>query len=75
MTLHKMKNGTRCRLDQIDPSSSCLQRLQELGFTQGEEITVLRRAPLGGPIQVMVRGSSFAIGQDEARLIRVTKQS
>lgn len=38
------------------------RRLIEMGLTPGAEITVLRRAPFRGPIEVGVRGTSLALG-------------
>jgi len=71
MTLLKLKNGQSSQVVNIDKSASCYDRLLELGFTQGEEITVLRRAPLGGPIQVQVRDTHYAICRHDARFIHV----
>lgn len=71
MTLLKLKNGQSSQLRQIDRSARCYDRLMELGFIEGEDITVLRRAPLGGPIQVQVRGTHYAICRTEAKHIHV----
>ena len=71
MSLLQMKTGQSCRLQEINKSSSCYDRLLELGFTKGEEITLLRKAPLGGPLQVEIRGASYAIRRDEAAHIHV----
>jgi len=43
-----------------------LQRLLDMGLTPGTSITVVRVAPLKGPIEVAVRGSKLALGQDIA---------
>lgn len=59
-------------LVEIDRNAECYERLLELGFTFGESISVLRRAPLGGPIQVEVRGTRYAIGLSDAAHIKVS---
>lgn len=71
MTLLHLKNGQSSQVLHVEEAAGCYDRLMELGFTAGESIRVLRRAPLGGPIQVEVRGTSYAIGSDDARHIKV----
>jgi Fe2+ transport system protein FeoA len=34
----------------------------EMGLVPGTEVTVLRKAPFRGPIEVGVRGTSLALG-------------
>ncbi len=43
-----------------------IRRLADMGITPGIEISVLRNAPLGGPVVVQVRGSSIALGRGVA---------
>lgn len=43
-----------------------IQRLSDLGLTPGTEVTLLRKTPLGGPIELSVRRTSLAIGHDIA---------
>jgi Fe2+ transport system protein FeoA len=45
------------------------QRLWELGFTPGQQVGIVRFAPLGDPIQVRVRGFDVALRRNEARRI------
>lgn len=43
-----------------------IQRLSDLGLTPGTEVTLLRKAPLRGPIELCVRRTSLAVGRDIA---------
>ena len=43
-----------------------LQRLLDMGLTPGTSISVVKVAPLKGPIEVAVRGSKLALGRDIA---------
>jgi DtxR family Mn-dependent transcriptional regulator len=43
-----------------------IQRLSDLGLTPGTEVTLLRKTPLCGPIELSVRRTSLAIGHDIA---------
>ena len=49
------------------------QRLIELGFVHGVEVEVIETMwPLGDPLAVRVRGSTFALRRREASAILVT---
>jgi DtxR family transcriptional regulator, Mn-dependent transcriptional regulator len=48
-----------------------VKRLVELGLTPGTELKVIRSAPFRGPLQIDVRGTQFAIGQQIADKIFV----
>jgi len=47
------------------------KRLEDMGLTPGTEVTVVRSAPLNGPLEVRVRGSRLAIGRGMAEKIFV----
>jgi Fe2+ transport system protein FeoA len=46
-------------------------KLMEMGFLQGEEVTVEQIAPLGDPISVMVAGYQVSLRINEAVSILV----
>ena len=46
-------------------------KLMEMGCLPNEEITVWKKAPLGGPIYVLVAGYSLSLRIDEADKIIV----
>ena len=48
-----------------------VRRLSEMGLTPGTEVTVVRSAPLRGPVEVKVRGVSLALGRGVASKIFV----
>jgi ferrous iron transport protein A len=47
------------------------QRLLELGFTPGTEVSFVRRAPFGGPFLVQLRGYQLCLRPREAGLVRI----
>lgn len=47
-------------------------RLLEMGLLPGTVVAVIRRAPLGDPIDVKVRGYHLSIRRREAREVLVT---
>jgi Fe2+ transport system protein FeoA/DNA-binding PadR family transcriptional regulator len=48
-----------------------VQRLAEMGLTPGTEVTLVREAPFHGPVEVLVRGVSLALGRGIASRIFV----
>src|SRR3990170_3439111 len=61
-----LKTGSKGKISFIRGEHRVLQRLLDMGLTPGTSIKVERIAPLKGPIEVCVRGSKVAIGQDIA---------
>jgi ferrous iron transport protein A len=47
------------------------QRLQEMGVIEGERIEVVRLAPLGDPIEVLVQGYHLSLRRAEASLVQL----
>ena len=47
-------------------------RLMEMGLLPGTEIRFVRRAPLGGPLEVEVRGFHLSLRQSEAACIGIS---
>ena len=54
--------------------SAYRQKLLRMGLTRNTEFTVVRKAPLGGPIEIEVRGSRVVLRSDEADVLEVDKK-
>ena len=50
------------------------RRLLELGLLPGTRVRVVRRAPLGDPIELRLRNYALSIGCEEASRIEVDSQ-
>lgn len=46
-------------------------RLLEMGITPGVEVEVVRRAPLGFPMEIKLRGYLLSLRESEAKCIEV----
>jgi ferrous iron transport protein A len=69
--LDQLIEGQRATIARIGGTGAIKQRLLDMGVTRGCEVQVARRAPLGDPIQIVLKGYSLAIRRDEARFIEV----
>ena len=47
------------------------RRLLEMGFCNGAEVEVIRRAPLGDPIEFRLRGYCLSLRDEQARHVQV----
>ena len=71
VSLPQLESGRMAKLKLVDRASHCYARFLELGFTEGEEIRILRKAPLGGPLHVEIRDAQYAICRSDAEFIKV----
>jgi DtxR family Mn-dependent transcriptional regulator len=66
ISVSNLKAGDRGNVSFIRGEHKVLQRLLDMGLTPGTGISVVRVAPLKGPIEIGVRGAKIALGQDIA---------
>lgn len=71
MSLAGVPLGSRCRVTGIRFASPLAYRLMEMGLIEGAEIEVLRRAPLGDPLQLRVGDYELSVRSCDAALIDV----
>jgi DtxR family Mn-dependent transcriptional regulator len=64
--IRELKGGKYGKISFIRGEHKVLQRLLDMGLTPGTRIKVVKVAPMNGPVEVSVRGSKLALGQDIA---------
>ena len=63
----ELEQGDRVRLLDFGPTEAQYRRrLLSLGVTRGVEFLVVRKAPLGCPMQIEVRGTFITLRKEEA---------
>lgn len=65
------KRGQVVTVDQIGGERAFRRRLMELGLVPGTRVEVLGVAPLGDPIELLVRGCSLSIRRSEAERVTI----
>lgn len=70
--LDNLSVGQSARIAGVGGDGDLLQRLLEMGFVEGEEVEVLRVAPLGDPIEFRLGGYRVSLRRREAARVRVT---
>jgi DtxR family Mn-dependent transcriptional regulator len=71
ISICNLKEGECGKISFIRGEHKTLQRLLDMGLTPGTSLSIVRIAPLKGPIEVAVRGSKLALGQDIASSVFV----
>lgn len=71
MTLDKIRIGKICRVKGVNGQGSMRRRLLDMGITPKTEIYVRKKAPLGDPIEITLRGYELTLREDEAKLVEV----
>jgi Fe2+ transport system protein FeoA len=75
MLLSQIPLGHVVQITRIGGEGSFRRRLLELGLVPGTRVELLRVAPLGDPVELLVRGASLSIRKAEAGAIEVQSPS
>ncbi len=69
--LHRLSPGEGGLILKIDADPAIVRRLMELGLVPGNRVDMIRRAPLGDPMEVTIQGVHLSLRQSEASRIHV----
>jgi ferrous iron transport protein A len=72
MTLKDLKPGESGRIIHVY-SNNLRKRIIDMGLTNGTLIKVKKLAPLGDPIEILVRGYLLTLRKAEAKTIEIEK--
>lgn len=72
MTLDELAIGQTAEIVDVQGEDGIAIRLMEMGLTEGEEITLVGVAPLGDPIEYLIRSYRLSLRKAEARRVTVT---
>lgn len=69
--LGDLQPGQRARILRVGGRGRARRRFMEMGLVHGETILVERVAPLGDPVEFLVKGYHVSLRRDDARQIEV----
>lgn len=72
-TLAELAPGESGRIVKIESRGILAQRLVDMGLYPGVAVKVVRRAPLGDPIEVDAEDALVNLRREEARFVKVKK--
>lgn len=65
-TLDSLKPGDEAVVRSLDGEPEAFGRLMEMGLLPGTQVKVVRYAPLGDPIEIVIRGYHLSLRRLEA---------
>lgn len=71
MTLDELKIGKSAVITTVGGESMLRCRLLDMGLIPHTEVTLIKRAPMGDPIEIRIRGYELTIRIEDAKKINV----
>ena len=71
MTLDQVQIGEERTITKLLGEGAVKRRIMDMGLTKGTKVTIIKVAPLGDPLELLVRGYDLSIRKDEAARIEV----
>lgn len=75
VTLSDLPIGASAIIREIPNLGPGSVRLREMGLLTGTQVTLVRCAPLGDPIEIKIRGYHLTLRKTEAAGVMVERQS
>ena len=66
-----MKNGDTATVTRVHGSGPIRKRVLDMGVTKGTVLTMVKRAPLGDPLEVKIRDYDLSLRKTEAEIIEI----
>lgn len=73
MSLTEVAIGSTARVADVTGSDPTSLRLLEMGLTPGVQVRVVGSAPLGGPLELELRGYRLSIRRHEAARVSIAR--
>ncbi|WP_291426136.1 FeoA family protein [Deinococcus sp.] len=61
LALDSLKPGEGGYILSLDRTHPLRRRLLELGFVRGARVSIVRRAPMGDPVELRINGTDLAL--------------
>jgi len=70
-TLNQLKPGERATIVKVGGQGPVRRRILDMGVVKGAEIEVVRVAPLGDPVEVLIKGYHLSLRKSEAQQVQI----
>lgn len=71
MTLDKLKIGQKATITSVGGDGALRCRLLDMGLIPKTEVTLQKVAPMGDPIEILIRGYELTLRKEDAEKIEV----
>ena len=72
MTLRELKPGQSARIDEVGGEGALRQHFLDMGVLPGAEVTVMKLAPMGDPMELRIHEYELTLRMADAEQIRIT---
>ena len=66
MTLRELKAGQSCIVENVGGEGALRQHFLDMGIIPGAEITIVKFAPMGDPVEISIHGYELSLRLDDA---------
>ena len=73
MTLKELKPGQSARILSVGGSGALRQHVLDMGVLPGEEVTAIKLAPLGDPMEIRIHGYELTLRLADAESIEIER--
>ncbi|MEI7542302.1 MAG: FeoA family protein [bacterium] len=70
-----LKPGDMGTVTKVEYTGEATRRLMDLGLHKGVSFKVIRKAPLGDPMEIKLKGTLMALRMKEAEQVSVQKEN
>ncbi|MBK9121716.1 MAG: ferrous iron transport protein A [Chloroflexi bacterium] len=71
MTLDQLQAGQAATIRKVAGEGAVRRRLMDMGLIRGAAIEMVKAAPMGDPVDYLVRGYHLSLRKSEAKLVEV----
>lgn len=71
MTLKDVRVGQTVKVKKLTGEGPVKRRIMDMGITKGVEIYVRKVAPLGDPMELLIRGYELSVRKADAEMVIV----
>ena len=71
MNLSKLPIGSTATIQSVGGSGALRQHFLDMGLIQGTEVTIVKYAPMGDPVEVFLRGYTLSLRLEDAAKVEV----
>ena len=72
MTIRDLEIGDSARIDEVGGEGALRQHFLDMGVIPGAEVTLVKLAPLGDPMELRIHGYELTLRLEDAEKIKVT---
>lgn len=71
MTLDQLSSGQAATVRRIAGQGALRRRLMDMGLVRGVTVAHVKAAPMGDPVEYLVRGYHLSLRKSEAALVEI----